>query len=1436
MQKLMKEYLNEWKKRQKRRRNTTVAVMLLVVLVVGSVTNGLTQNAAALTEDVKCGQEEHQHTEDCYQDVLVCEEEEKASPAEDTDENSVSAPNLEEVSESHQHTEDCYEQQLICGLEEHIHTDDCYIDRSADVEDASMWEAQYAEVEWKDAWGEDLVTAAQMQTGYKESTNNYQIAEDGSHKGYTRYGEFAGDPYMDWNVAFVNFCLYYAGLTESELFPDKTDAAEWYKVFVEADEKNVEFLTTPEGYIPAVGDIVFFGKETEEGEQGSVSGSELDSSVSSNGLVLTESGKEESVNRMGIVSSYDTEKNEITIVEGDSNDEVKETVYAIADSTIKAYLKITELETAYKGNLRVLRYEDDQIEILVEAIEGNAIPEGAVLKVVPILSDVEETQEQYQAVEEQLQRKALQDSQEYKAEYTVAGFLAYDISFINAEGVEIEPAGNVKVTMQYKHAALPKEIEEDAEDMAVTVMHLEEDEEGEVKEVVDLMESEQLNEMTTTEKNEIQSVEFKADKFSTYTVIWTDTVGANDGTMLLAGSDAEEDPDIPFHRKYIKKNSDGTYTISLDVVGEVEKKTVDLMLIIDASSSMRNPIYDEGKRYQQVNNAVNQLITSANKNCPKNVTIRVGIVEFSSGFNEALGASEKEQLNMSPPRGWNIGSPYGGWSTGGYYPFTDIENQQGEAAALKSTVPDKAYKKSDTTSDSRKVKGLTSIKDLVKDKYTYETTKFGAGTNWQAGIKQAESILNARTTGKKNDTYVVFLTDGLPTVRYRGNSNTQTQGAVHNDYYEKNTVQDKETEKNYRGNRNPNYIAAVDEWKNSPNLKNAKAYVVYAGTGSCKTRCDAFAKSIGSVYKENNVSVALNGTTPAALEKTFNKVLNNITTLQYTQVTIVDTLSDNVEYAYKTNKAENFKVLRIDANGKQTTLAKSKYTVRFGTNPKQFKVDILNNAVLENNVTYRVQIDVVPSETATVYQLKNNKTYPNGYPNTGDAGTDGPGKISNPTSSGKKGFYSNKSASVYYKVTGKTRTSAPYDRPVIQVDETTQTATKKWENGVPASSDNVIVTVSLTATKKDGKTPLAYINTALSNRGLKTQNLTAANNWSVTWKQLPQYYYTEYDTNGRALRTSVKYIVQEEKITKNGVDVTAEYISSRTSSGTTTTITNTRKGILDVQKVWQDGANLHSTDKIAVGLYDKNGKPITAGDLYKKSVLILEKGNAWKASFSFGATANVNDYSIKELTVVSQSEGYDFQVGNVYYKGIDNGNVTKVGNTNYVVDYSKMTITSGNGSITVTNTPAPNWQLIKQSSSEGNPVLAGAEFELKSSANTFKGVSGQNGVVGWKDAAGKEISEGKIPDGTYTLAELKAPKGYVLGTSKTVTITKGVPTIDGKAGENKEGVLTFYYYNDVFYELPSTGGSGTYGYTISGILLMMAGILVLYKKKYARRC
>ncbi len=72
-------------------------------------------------------------------------------------------------------------------------------------------------------------------------------------------------------------------------------------------------------------------------------------------------------------------------------------------------------------------------------------------------------------------------------EKEVVGFLAYDITFVDSEGNKVEPNGKVKVSMDYKNAELPQEvIEKEATDAEVTVLHLEEDENGEVKQVVDM--------------------------------------------------------------------------------------------------------------------------------------------------------------------------------------------------------------------------------------------------------------------------------------------------------------------------------------------------------------------------------------------------------------------------------------------------------------------------------------------------------------------------------------------------------------------------------------------------------------------------------------------------------------------------------------------------------------------------------------------------------------------------------------------------------------------------------------------------------------------------------------------------------------------------------------------------------------------------------------
>ena len=148
------------------------------------------------------------------------------------------------------------------------------------------------------------------------------------------------------------------------------------------------------------------------------------------------------------------------------------------------------------ADIPVLNYEDDKVTVSVTAEEAGIIPEGAELKVVPITSEDTDTKEQYKEVEKKIQEKVAEEEKE------VAGFLAYDITFVDKDGNEMEPNGKVKVSMNYKKAELPQEVVENkATDAEVTVLHLEEDENGEVKQVVDMGAEQKANvdTLTTTE-------------------------------------------------------------------------------------------------------------------------------------------------------------------------------------------------------------------------------------------------------------------------------------------------------------------------------------------------------------------------------------------------------------------------------------------------------------------------------------------------------------------------------------------------------------------------------------------------------------------------------------------------------------------------------------------------------------------------------------------------------------------------------------------------------------------------------------------------------------------------------------------------------------------------------------------------------------------------
>lgn len=156
--------------------------------------------------------------------------------------------------------------------------------------------------------------------------------------------------------------------------------------------------------------------------------------------------------------------------------------------------------------------EVGNVVVTATAVKG-VIPEGAQFVVTPI----EKGSDQYADIEKQLHEGAENES------YTVAGFLAYDISFLNDDGTKIEPQnGSVRVSIAYKEAEIPEDVAETdtaQENMNVSLVHFVEDANGNVTEVVNMSNDGQA-EVSTTDNGEIESANFETESFSTFSVVW----------------------------------------------------------------------------------------------------------------------------------------------------------------------------------------------------------------------------------------------------------------------------------------------------------------------------------------------------------------------------------------------------------------------------------------------------------------------------------------------------------------------------------------------------------------------------------------------------------------------------------------------------------------------------------------------------------------------------------------------------------------------------------------------------------------------------------------------------------------------------------------------------------------------------------------------------
>ena len=547
------------------------------------------------------------------------------------------------------------------------------------------------------------------------------------------------------------------------------------------------------------------------------------------------------------------------------------------------------------------------------------------------------------------------------------------------------------------------------------------------------------------------------------------------------------------HEKYIAKNKDGTYNLTLNVSGAVGSESyankLDVLFVMDTSNSM--------KRGMNSKNDLNDYTTNEN----------------SRFFNqqkavEAAVAKLKSKKNVDAQ-----------------FAVVSFDTQAGI--------------ETEWTKDS--IKYPTGV-----GKYPGYSKQAG-GTNYEAGLIKAKQLLDSgRTDATK---IVVFLSDGDPTFYYKKDSQgniTGIGGGKGNSYSD---------------------TAMVNAQTQLSKMSMNYFYTVGVGPEDSYNHLSSLISNAPS----GTVTGSYNGTDSSNLKNAFDSIIRDATELLCTDVTVTDTLTDEVELADQTLqvvvKDEDGKVIKKlkDASGRAVDVSKiiTVSTAKDSDGKTQIIMQFKSDYKLESGYTYYVTAKIRPTTKAYL-------EYQNGsYTGTGDKNTDeylGTGKKpgndtrNDGTSSEQNGFYSNVSANVTYEYNNKTYTK-PYAKPVIQVNDSTvsHTVDKKWEN----DSDKLAVAVELKAYVTEAADSKISVDNPkyLTSEDVKTLptsmqvNLSETNNWTYTWENLPTKYFYEA-ADGSIKETDIHYTVEEVQ-----TDETNAFYGQVTESsdGKTTTILNKKK-------------------------------------------------------------------------------------------------------------------------------------------------------------------------------------------------------------------------------------------------------------------------------------
>lgn len=629
-----------------------------------------------------------------------------------------------------------------------------------------------------------------------------------------------------------------------------------------------------------------------------------------------------------------------------------------------------------------------------------------------------------------------------------------------------------------------------------------------------------------------------------------------------------------FHEKYIKRNDDGTYDITLNASGtigsDVKKAFVDIVLVVDTSGSM-----DGSNLTTNTKKAINALVDvfDAKK---ETVDTKYKLVTFSS--------SAKTKTND--------------WVNG-----TNLKKAVKNLSADGGTNYDQGLSQAATAINNSNRENAKKIVIFLTDgKPTYYGTK-----PYGYGKETSKKTLEAAVTSAGKISCERFYAVGIGLPNSINIYTHDDEEKWEHGYY---------TWGGWNQGTCPDGGTYSNGYDISEQISGLSILERLSGAVTASTKR------------------AINYSNPSDLTGEFTSIAGDILTLACSKVTITDTLSKYVDTTANTKIKVNIAqktangYTNVSGKGREFTLtdgslaASDVYegttkiaTVSYNKDTKTAALKFEDSYTFKENYYYYLSItNVVPNQTA--FDEYQKTAYPNKGDKYTDASSDGYSAVETGTSSEKAGFYSNSAATISYKWKDSNVTEN-YRKPVVQVE---QIRVKKTWVGITDPKDTVLVQLI----DKTGNPVSGRILELLPGKNYSGSfTVEEADNYGgVRELKLD-------DTNGTIIYKGHKYSIinADGTTTIRGTTYTVTY----STSGNRYTITNTKSAqkIKILKTRHAEGTPDIYLKDAEFTLVDSNGKVVKIGTNTNGTYISDANGLVLEGDIAYGT------YSLTEVKAPS---------------------------------------------------------------------------------------------------------------------------------------------------------------------------------------------------------